>query len=434
MPRRKSIKPTDDPWNNLQFLVEKMATPLTLPLCEGLFGELRKAHIVFKEDERAELLEGLLTRNPGGRNPSKHVLAARDLIYLTDLPEGEVQRLTRASNGEQPPIENMATRRILAGKRFGVGPLSKEREKASLQELLISFRKCVKEEAQRRQVAMGGKAINSPSTGEGVPDVDVLLVNDATAVTSVNRVADRSITREPRFEKPNDSEREATPPLDPIRPRRSWPSPNIDPTLRQALQRVANTVMRRLEQDLRDTKTRPVPMPVSWKTAAPHLSDHPQLVHGTRHAVKPELVDGMIDDVVETFTSIPSHRMVVLGRGGSGKSILAEVLAVGLIKSQWAEDHGQVPVVFKVHTWNPGQQEFVSWLKSELISGPQAVLSSAPADVESAAQLVDEHHILPILDGFDELPTSMQGEALRKLNSSSYVDNALVLTSRPDEY
>jgi len=150
--------------------------------------------------------------------------------------------------------------------------------------------------------------------------------------------------------------------------------------------------------------------------------------------VKPELVDGMIDDVVETFTSIPSHRMVVLGRGGSGKSILAEVLAVGLIKSQWAEDHGQVPVVFKVHTWNPGQQEFVSWLKSELISGPQAVLSSAPADVESAAQLVDEHHILPILDGFDELPTSMQGEALRKLNSSSYVDNALVLTSRPDEY
>lgn len=48
-----------------------------------------------------------------------------------------------------------------------------------------------------------------------------------------------------------------------------------------------------------------------------------------------------------------------------------------------------------------------------------------------AAALVEAGHILPVLDGFDELAAGLHGPALEALNATTL---PLLLTSRPDEY
>jgi hypothetical protein len=85
--------------------------------------------------------------------------------------------------------------------------------------------------------------------------------------------------------------------------------------------------VRRLWQDEEDRrKVRdPLPLPVSWRTADELLTDHWENIQGvpSGESVAPLDLDGTLDDVSGVYDRVPSRRLVVLGRAGSGKTILA---------------------------------------------------------------------------------------------------------------
>ena len=80
----------------------------------------------------------------------------------------------------------------------------------------------------------------------------------------------------------------------------------------------------RREERLRRVQD-PDPLPVRWTSADPlRASDHARNI-----SVLPAGVagpDGTLQEVAETFSRIPSRRLVVVGAGGSGKTVLAMAL------------------------------------------------------------------------------------------------------------
>ncbi|MGW4695672.1 NACHT domain-containing protein [Kitasatospora cineracea] len=161
----------------------------------------------------------------------------------------------------------------------------------------------------------------------------------------------------------------------------------------------------------------PLPLPVPWRTEL-RLADHPELT-GDR----PATVHTGPAEIAEMFLALPERRLVVLGGAGSGKTSLAVLLLLRLIDRLGPED--PVPVLVPLASWEPGKQPLREWLAERLTKDYPTV---------PVARLLAERRLLPVLDGFDELPPEHQADALRALNRSLAPGNPLVLTSRAEEY
>ncbi|MEU5385580.1 NACHT domain-containing protein, partial [Kitasatospora cineracea] len=161
----------------------------------------------------------------------------------------------------------------------------------------------------------------------------------------------------------------------------------------------------------------PLPLPVPWRTEH-RLADHPELA-GDR----PSTVHTGPAEIAEMFLALPERRLVVLGGAGSGKTSLAVLLLLRLIDRLGPED--PVPVLVPLASWEPGKQPLREWLAERLTKDYPTV---------PVARLLAERRLLPVLDGFDELPPEHQADALRALNRSLAPGDPLVLTSRAEEY
>src|SRR5215470_1453081 len=64
----------------------------------------------------------------------------------------------------------------------------------------------------------------------------------------------------------------------------------------------------------------PFPLPVRWTNAADHLMDHWQSINGSPDRKNPIFLNGYGDGIVDTFSRIPSGRLVILGRAGAAKT------------------------------------------------------------------------------------------------------------------
>ncbi|WP_280368822.1 hypothetical protein [Nocardia wallacei] len=88
-------------------------------------------------------------------------------------------------------------------------------------------------------------------------------------------------------------------------------------------------------------------------------------------------------------------------------------------------------MVVEIKTWNPAVT-LSDWL-CERLEHEHAFLAETGLDGNSlAAELLKARRIIPVLDGFDELPSGYQGEALRHL--SALRRWPLILTSRSEDY
>ncbi|MER6159438.1 NACHT domain-containing protein [Streptomyces sp. NPDC001868] len=171
----------------------------------------------------------------------------------------------------------------------------------------------------------------------------------------------------------------------------------------------------------------PEPLNTRWRTADRLLRDDPRNIH--RGGPEPTPQDGRytLSRVTRAFASVPSRRLVVLGAPGSGKSVLATCFTLDLLNER--EPGTAVPVVFPLTTWDPETSGLRAWLAGRLAAEYRPLAAAAEGGTLAAA-LLDARLVLPVLDGFDELPPAVRGNALRALNAELDDDLPVLLTSR----
>ena len=142
----------------------------------------------------------------------------------------------------------------------------------------------------------------------------------------------------------------------------------------------------------------------------------------------------------ELVASLENKRLVVLGRPGAGKTILAIELVLQLLRKSrdnTAADQSasRIPVRFSAASWLPGQ-DIRKWMAQRL---------TLDYDVRPAVaqQLIDSSDILPVLDGLDELDRDPVDAApvralalLAELNAYGEFDRPgpVIVTCRGERY
>jgi transcriptional regulator with XRE-family HTH domain len=210
------------------------------------------------------------------------------------------------------------------------------------------------------------------------------------------------------------------------------PESAFERRLAEATDDLAHAVGARLdrEEELRRIQD-PFPLPVRWQLAPDDVMDHWENICRVLpgQSAKPLDLAGRLPEIAEVYRRIPSGRLVVLGRAGSGKSVLAARLVLDLLRTRVRG--GAVPVVFGLGSWNPTTTGIRDWLAGQLMRDHPGLAATGDDGSNLATALIEAGRILPVLDGFDELPTGLHRAALDSLNTTTL---PLLLTSRPAEY
>ncbi|RAY14818.1 hypothetical protein DPM19_13915 [Actinomadura craniellae] len=174
----------------------------------------------------------------------------------------------------------------------------------------------------------------------------------------------------------------------------------------------------------------PAPIPVRWRvTGRPELLDHPaNLTPGVLVSAS----GGDIAGLVAEFRRLERRRLVVLGGPGTGKTTLAVQLVRELLATR-AEESEPVPVLVSAAGWDTGRfPRLRDWLADHLaLEYPELRAPGLGPDMPEV--LVERGHVLPVLDGLDELPEPAQAAMITALNGSLGTGQ-LVLTSRTGEF
>ncbi|MBP2336066.1 transcriptional regulator with XRE-family HTH domain [Saccharothrix coeruleofusca] len=283
------------------------------------------------------------------------------------------------------------------------------------------------QEALAERAELGVRTIRGLETGErGDPRVGTLrLLADALELTGAERAELFAATG--RAEPPAEerSADEAGP-----------PPPDADPLL-DALKALAHLMRARWQREEEHRQVHdPVPLPVRWRAAPAALQDDWANIGrvevggagagGTAPGVD---LTGRLDQVVPVYRRIPSGRLVVLGRAGAGKTILTTRFVLDLLAARGPAD--PVPVIFGLGAWNPQRAGLRDWLAEQLVRDAPDLAAPGPGGATLAAALVDDHRVLPVLDGFDEVAGGLRRAALAALNATTL---PVLLTSRAEEY
>ncbi|MGV9853771.1 NACHT domain-containing protein [Streptomyces sp. NPDC003442] len=198
--------------------------------------------------------------------------------------------------------------------------------------------------------------------------------------------------------------------------------------LHDAAEALAQTLAVRYEQEeARGRTDDPMPLTVRWAPAAPGLGDHHESLADDGEA---PVLEGEFRHIVDQYTRLPRGRLLVLGAPGAGKSVLVLRLARDLLRRRRVTE--PVPVVLPLGSWNPRVQPSLWWWAAGALAEDHPdVLTSPVAPRRAVAhQLITSGLVLPVLDGFDELPARVRVTALRQLRDSLRGTGPLILTSR----
>ncbi|WP_407835243.1 helix-turn-helix domain-containing protein [Streptomyces sp. DSM 116496] len=190
----------------------------------------------------------------------------------------------------------------------------------------------------------------------------------------------------------------------------------------------------RLEEERRRVHD-PFPLPVRWRRTDPALSDHEANVERLPPGVAAPDPDDLGGDlggdlpmVADFYRRRHSGRLVVLGRAGSGKSVLTIRFVQDFLETRTALD--RVPVIFSIGSWDPTAMTLRAWMTERLLRD-HPHLAARAAGTSMAGALIEADLVLPVLDGFDEMAEGLRARALERLNEFS---SPLLLTSRREEF
>lgn len=220
------------------------------------------------------------------------------------------------------------------------------------------------------------------------------------------------------------------------------PRSSFDTALDDDTDRLAKALRTQWRREEKRRKIRDqIALPVRWQAASDEVMDHWANICRCPAGVapRPPVLAGQLDEIVQVHHRIPSRRLVVLGRAGSGKTTLALRFVLDLLAARSGPAE-PVPVIFSLASWNPTTTPLDRWLTGQLerdhprLAGKRdrpGLARSAPDASTRAKELIDHDRILPVLDGFDEIPDCLRRPALTELNDT---DIPLLLTSRRTEY
>jgi transcriptional regulator with XRE-family HTH domain len=210
------------------------------------------------------------------------------------------------------------------------------------------------------------------------------------------------------------------------------PESPFERRIAEAADDLAHAVGARLgrEEELRRIQD-PFPLPLRWTRAPEDVMDHWENIRRVEPGESAGSLDldGRLAEIADVYARIPSGRLVVLGRAGSGKSVLAARFVLDLLGTR--PRGGAVPVLFSLGSWNPNTTVFRDWLAGQLVRDHPGLATTGRDGSTLASALVEADRILPVLDGFDEIATGLHRPALDALNATTL---PLLLTSRPGEY
>jgi hypothetical protein len=212
--------------------------------------------------------------------------------------------------------------------------------------------------------------------------------------------------------------------------RRSPPGPT---DLADAVHALAQSVSDQWHDEaIRRSLDDPAPIPVRWcLTQAGHLIDHHANLAPPAQTLS--VSSDQIDTLAQSWRGMRRRRLVILGGPGTGKTTLAVQLVRELLATRDAHPGEPVPVLLSISGWNAVEQPDVrDWLADRVVRDHPALRASGMSpDIGHA--LVRGRHLLPVLDGLDELAGPAQVQTMIALRSLGDTDQ-LILTSRTAEF
>ncbi|MGW7513904.1 NACHT domain-containing protein [Streptomyces massasporeus] len=147
---------------------------------------------------------------------------------------------------------------------------------------------------------------------------------------------------------------------------------------------------------------------------------------------------GSLTNIVSYYQNLSPARLAITGEPGAGKTLLALDLILGLLTHPGRTDTDRVPVRFSLADWNT-DHPLQEWLAHQL----HQQFRDQGITLADATTLVDGYHVLPVLDGLDEMDTDATpagrrraARVLERLNA--YQDPTgsapVVLTCRTTQY
>ncbi|MGP4102894.1 NACHT domain-containing protein [Nonomuraea sp. KM90] len=185
----------------------------------------------------------------------------------------------------------------------------------------------------------------------------------------------------------------------------------------------------------------PEPIPVRWQLIADEtVMSQPRLITTEAKLT----LTGRSDNtaaLADAFRALARRRLVITGGAGMGKTTLAIQLLLQLLATRAADQaaagEGEVvpvPVLLPVSGWDTSAHpRLQDWLAIRLTQDYPA-LKASQLGPGAASALTDGGHILPVLDGLDEIPAPARAQVIAALNASLTAQDQLILTSRRTEF